>query len=219
MGKLFLEFLKLGLFTIGGGVAMIPQMEQFAVRDNKWLTEEEVVDCIAVSQSLPGIIAINMATFIGRKLYGVRGAVCASVAVALPSFVIILAVAAFLGTLGEHPWLAGAFTGVKAAICGLILVSAFRMGKKLLKSPFAWILTAASLAAIAFAGINAVWVILGAALLGILRTAVFGGRLPGEDEEHGGDNAPGKDAEQARTDESGKDSEHGGGKSSGEVGR
>ena len=69
---LFLAFLKLGLFTIGGGLAMIPQMQQLAVEDHHWMTDEEVVDCIAVSQSLPGVIAINMATYIGRKLYGLR---------------------------------------------------------------------------------------------------------------------------------------------------
>ncbi len=175
MGKLFIEFLKLGLFTIGGGVAMIPQMEQIAVKDNHWLTEEEVVDCIAVSQSLPGIIAINMATFIGRKLYGIRGAICATVAVALPSFIIILIVAAVLDQVGNYPWLTGAFFGVKAAICGLILVTAVRLGRQILRTPFDWILMIGALGAIAFAGINAVWVILAAGIAGIVRSVIRSG--------------------------------------------
>ena len=176
LAELFLAFLKLGLFTIGGGLAMIPQMQQLAVEDHHWMTDEEVVDCIAVSQSLPGVIAINMATYIGRKLYGLRGAVCATIGVVLPSFVIITLAVLVLGAIGENPWLAGAFLGVKAAICGLILVSAIRLGRQILRTPFQWVLMLGSLAAIGFAGINAVWVILAAALLGIIYGSVRSGK-------------------------------------------
>lgn len=176
LAALFLAFLKLGLFTIGGGYAMIPQMQQLAVEEHHWLTDEEVVDCIAVSQSLPGIIAINMATYIGRKLYGFRGAVCATIGVVLPSFVIISLAVLVLGTIGENPWIRGAFLGVKAAICGLILVSAIRLGRQILRTPFQWVMMLGSLAAIGFAGINAVWVILAAALLGIIYSSIRSGK-------------------------------------------
>ena len=172
MFELFLAFLKLGLFTIGGGYAMIPQMQQLAVEDHHWLTEEEVVDCIAVSQSLPGVIAINMATYIGRKLYGFKGAVVAAIGVVIPSFVIITLAVLILGAIGENPWVAGAFVGMKAAVCGLILVSAFRLGKQILRTPLQWALMIASFVAIGIFGINAVWVILGAAILGILLNAL-----------------------------------------------
>ncbi len=168
LAELFLAFLKLGLFTIGGGYAMIPQMQQVATEDHHWLTEEEVVDCIAVSQSLPGIIAINMATYIGRKLYGVKGAVVATIGVVLPSFVIISLAVLILDTVGENPWVAGAFLGVKAAVCGLILISAVRLGKQVLRTPFQWTLMIGAFLAIGIFGINAVWVIAGAAILGIV---------------------------------------------------
>lgn len=171
LAGLFLAFFKLGLFTIGGGYAMIPQMQQIAVEEHHWMSEEEVVDCIAISQSLPGIIAINMATYIGRKLHGFRGAVAATIGVVLPSFIIISLAVLVLGTIGDNPWVAGAFTGVKAAICGLILVSAVRLGRQVLRTPFQWALMIAALAAIGFFGINAVWVILAAAILGIIYTA------------------------------------------------
>ena len=171
LAELFWAFVKLGLFTIGGGLAMIPQMQQLAVEDHHWLTEEEVVDCIAVSQSLPGVIAINMATYIGRKLYGIRGAVTATTGVILPSFLIIILAVLVLDTIGDNPWVAGAFLGVKAAICGLILVSAIRLGKQILRTPFQWILMLGAFAAIGVFGINAVWVILAAAVLGIIRMA------------------------------------------------
>ena len=176
LASLFAAFLKLGLFTIGGGYAMIPQMQHRAVEEHGWLTDEEVVDCIAVSQSLPGIIAINMATYIGRKLYGMKGAVCATVGVVIPSFVIISLIVLVLGAIGENPWLQGAFLGVKAAVCGLILVSAVRLGRQVLRTPFQWVLMLGALAAIAFAGINAVWVILAAALLGIIYSSIRSGK-------------------------------------------
>ena len=172
--SLFWAFLKLGLFTIGGGLAMIPQMQQIAVEEHHWLTEEEVVDCIAISQSLPGIIAINMATYIGRKLYGVRGAALATTGVVLPSFVIIILAVLVLGAIGENPWVSGAFLGVKAAVCGLILVSAIRLGKQILRTPFQWGMMIAAFAAIGIFGVNAVWVILAAAVLGIIYISVRG---------------------------------------------
>ena len=119
---LFWEFLKIGLFTIGGGMAMIPQLQQIVV-DKKWLEEDEMIDCIAISQALPGIIAINAATYIGMKVRGFRGAMSATLGVILPSFVIIIAVVTLLDSIGENTYIQGAFIGIKAAVCGLILVT------------------------------------------------------------------------------------------------
>lgn len=172
LGGLFLAFLKMGLFTIGGGMAMIPQMQQLAVEEHHWLTEGEVVDCIAVSQSLPGVIAINLATFIGRRVCGLAGAIAATVGVVLPSFVIIILAVLVLDQIEDNPWLNGAFVGVKAAVCGLILVTAVRLGKQVLRSVFGWILMICSLIAVGVLGISAVWVILGAAILGIAYTLI-----------------------------------------------
>ena len=155
---------------------MIPQMQRIAVEDNKWLTDEEVIDCIAVSQSLPGIVAINMATYIGRKMAGFPGALCATVGVGLPSFVIICIAVLLLDNLSDNPWIVGAFAGVKAAICGLLIVTVVKLGKPVLKSPFHWIMMIAALAAIAFARVNAVWVILAAALAGIIWSYITGAK-------------------------------------------
>ena len=175
--KLFWEFLKLGLFTIGGGMAMIPQMQRIAVEDNHWLTEEEVIDCIAVSQSLPGIVAINMATYIGRKMAGFWGALCATIGVALPSFVIIIVAVLLLDKVDANPWVDGAFVGVKAAICGLLLVTAISLGRQVIRTHVQLLLMMAALAAVAFGGINAVWVILAAAILGIVYTCAGSDKL------------------------------------------
>ena len=162
---LFWEFLKIGLFTIGGGMAMIPQLQQ-VVSDKGWLEEDEIVDCIAISQALPGVIAINAATYIGMKLRGVRGALSATLGVITPSFLIIILAVTALDFIGENTYIQGAFTGIKAAVCGLILVTVIRMGKKILKSVFAWILTVLAFLAIIVFGIDAIWTIVAGAAAG-----------------------------------------------------
>ena len=127
--NLFWEFFKIGIFTIGGGMAMIPQIQQVVVKDKGWLSEEEMVDCIAVSQSMPGVIAINSATYIGRKTNGFSGAAAATTGVIAPSFLIIILIVSFLGMVGENHYIQGAFVGIKAAVCGLILISAGQAGQ------------------------------------------------------------------------------------------
>ena len=172
--SLFWEFFKIGIFTIGGGMAMIPQIQQVVVKDKGWLSEEEMVDCIAVSQSMPGVIAINSATYIGRKTNGFSGA---------PSFLIIILIVSFLGMVGENHYIQGAFVGIKAAVCGLILISAVKLGKQILKGPFQWILAVAAFLAIGVFGITAVWAVLAGAVVGILYNTLWLERKNREKEE------------------------------------
>lgn len=170
---LYWEFLKIGLFTIGGGMAMIPQIQQVAVKDKRWLTEDEMIDCIAVSQAMPGVIAINSGTYIGRKISGIPGALAATLGVVTPSFVIIILAVTVLGAFGENRHITGAFTGVKAAVCGLILVTAIRLGRQSLKSVFQWVLAVASFIVIGILGINAVWALIAGAILGIIYNSMI----------------------------------------------
>ena len=151
---------------------MIPQLQQVAVNDKKWLTEDDMIDCIAVSQSLPGVIAINSATFIGRKKGGIRGALSATLGVVMPSFIIILLAVTVLGFIGDNRYVAGAFTGIKAAVCGLILVTVAKLGKQILKGPFQWIVAVCAFAAIAIFSVNVVWVIIAGGVAGIIYNAV-----------------------------------------------
>ncbi len=173
---LFWEFFKMGLFTIGGGMAMIPQIQQVAVKDKKWMSEEEMIDCIALCQSLPGVIAINSATYIGRRVGGIKGSVSATLGVVMPSFIIIILVVTFLGAIGDNKYITGAFTGIKAAVSGLIAVTTVKLGRQSLSSPFQWILAAAAFIAIAAFGITALWAVLGGALAGIIYTAAKKGK-------------------------------------------
>ena len=117
--ELFLTFLKIGAFTLGGGYAMLPLI-QSEVERHGWLTQAEIVDFIAVSESTPGPLAINMATFIGIRTDGVIGAVCATFGVVLPSFVIILIVAKFYEKFRKSRAVDGVMYGLRPAVIGLI---------------------------------------------------------------------------------------------------
>ena len=117
---LFLEFLKIGTFSFGGGYGMLPLMEQTVVARN-WLDESRFFDFVGVAESTPGPIAINMATFIGASQAGILGSIAATLGVVLPSFVIILLIAAVLKNLTGNPYFAGFMKGVKPVVTALIL--------------------------------------------------------------------------------------------------
>ena len=168
-----MAFFKISLFTIGGGLAMLPLIQRIVTEDKKWLTEEEMIDCIAVCQALPGVISINTATYVGKMKKGIWGAVFASLGIILPSFIIIIIVILCLSAVGENPYIAGAFTGVKAASCALILYSAFKLGRQTLKGKFAWIVAALCFGTIVFFKITVVWVVIAGALAGIIRIKVL----------------------------------------------
>ena len=132
---LFFEFLKISLFTIGGGLAMIPVISDTFVRKHKLLQEQDIIDMVAITQTVPGLIAVNSAVFVGRKLAGHNGSFIATVAVILPSVVIIMIIAALfpLENLSNQHAIA-AFSYVRACVLGLFLVLAGKMGKNIFKS-------------------------------------------------------------------------------------
>lgn len=117
--ELFLTFLKIGAFTFGGGYAMLPLIQD-AVLQNKWSTQEEIIDFIAVSESTPGPFAINMATYVGSQTGGVLGAVCATLGVVLPSFIVILIIAKCFEKFKSSMIVKGCMSGLKPAVIGLI---------------------------------------------------------------------------------------------------
>ena len=174
--SLFWEFFKIGLFTIGGGMAMLPLIQKVAVEDKKWMEEEDMIDCLAVSQAMPGVIAINSATYIGNRQHGLTGSLAATIGVVTPSFLIIIAVVTLLGTIGHNSYINGAFTGIKAAVCGLVIVSACKLGKQILKGPFQWVLAILAFFAIAVFEVTALWAILGGAVAGIVLLMIRGKR-------------------------------------------
>ncbi len=116
---LFLTFFKIGLFTFGGGYAMLPLIQEAVVQQG-WVSESRIIDFIAVSESTPGPFAINMATYVGTATGGFFGAVCATLGVVLPSFIVILIVARFYDKYKKNSIVQGAMSGLKPAVIGLI---------------------------------------------------------------------------------------------------
>ena len=143
----FRTFFKIGIFTLGGGYAMIPLIEEEVVNRHRWVSKDELLDLIAISQSCPGVFAINIAIFIGYKLKKVRGAVATALGTALPSFLIILAIAMFFQQFKDNPVVAAMFRGIRPAVVALIAVPTFNLGKQAKLNKFTiWIPIVSSLA-------------------------------------------------------------------------
>lgn len=129
MWQLFKTFFQIGFFTIGGGYAMIPLIQQKVVEKNGWTGEQELLDLIAVAQSCPGVFAVNISIFIGYKKHGVRGAFISALGTCLPSFIIILALAFFFRQFRDNVWVEHFFRGIRPAVVALIALPVFRMAK------------------------------------------------------------------------------------------
>ena len=141
---LFLTFSKIGLFTFGGGYAMIPLIENVCVTKKEWITHEEMMNITVLAESTPGPIAINCATYVGSKKKGFWGAVAATLGVTLPSFLIILMISFFIDRFLEIKWVASAFKGIKIAVGILILDAAVKMIVKMKKKALSIIILSAA---------------------------------------------------------------------------
>ena len=137
LGTLFFTFFKIGLFTFGGGYAMIALLEEEFIQRRRWLDKDEFLDMTAIAESTPGPVAINSATYLGYKLAKVPGAATATVAVCLPSFLIIYAISLFFEQFTQLTVIANAFKGIQVCVIYLIFSAGVRMLKSLDKSPFA----------------------------------------------------------------------------------
>ena len=144
--EVFFSFAKIGIFTFGGGYAMISVIENCCVDKKKWITHDEMMDIAVIAESTPGPIAINCATFVGYKIAGVLGAVFSTLGVVLPSFVIILVISTILDDFLSVPLVANAFTGIKVGVSLLILNAGITMLKKMSSSVFARIILGVSFA-------------------------------------------------------------------------
>ena len=145
--ELFLSFAKIGLFTFGGGYAMLPLIERTCVTKKQWLTDEDMLNITVMAESTPGPVAINCATFVGNRQKGFLGALAATLGMITPSFVIILLISFFLESFMEIRWVAGAFQGIKIAVGILIVDAAIRLFKKLPKKALPMTILAVSFAA------------------------------------------------------------------------
>jgi len=170
--QLFLTFMKIGAVTFGGGYAMIPIIENEISVKKGWIKDDELLEVVAISETTPGPIAICAATFIGYKIAGVLGAFCATFGVVLPSFIIIFVISLFLRRFEDLEIIKYAFFGIRAGVLALLIKAVISMFKKAPKNIVAYIIMAASFAAVAFFSANVIIVILSAAVIGIAATLI-----------------------------------------------
>lgn len=170
--QLFLVFLKIGAFTFGGGYAMIPIIQKEIVENKKWITDDDILEIIAIAESTPGPIAINSATFVGYRVAGFFGAMFATLGVVLPSFVIILLISFVLREFQDIPAVQYAFDGIRAGVLALLIKALVSMYKKAPKGLVSYIVIGASFVITAFFDINVLFVIIGCAVFGLVTSLI-----------------------------------------------
>jgi chromate transporter len=175
---LFVSFFKIGLISFGGGYAVIPLLQLEAVERRKWLSKEELLDTIAISQAFPGIIIVNSSTMIGYRVCGFWGSLVATTATLIPSFCLILVITAFFWKYTENIYVRKAFSGILIGVTSLIIYSMTKMWKSSIKGYFDIFLALVSTSALLLFKLNAVIVILLVLAVGFvynLRAAMKGG--------------------------------------------
>lgn len=173
--QLFLSFLKIGAFTFGGGYAMIPLIQKEVVENKKWLTDDDISDVIAIAETTPGPIAINAATFVGYKTKGIKGALAATLGVVLPSFFIIILITVAFQKYMKYEIVANAFWGIRIAVIVLMGKALITMFKQCPKNAVSYGVAVLALVLVGIFKISVFWVVLGAALIGILYNQVKAG--------------------------------------------
>lgn len=164
--ELFLVFMKIGAFTIGGGYAMIPLIKNELDR-RKWIGEDELPDIIALAQSAPGILAVNVSIFAGYKIKGLKGSIAATLGSILPSFLIILAIAMAFTNFKDNPTIISIFKGIRPVVVALIASPMISMARKSDKTWWAWCITEASLLAVSFLSVSPIYIILTVLVLSV----------------------------------------------------
>ena len=157
--QIFAVFAKIGAFTIGGGYAMIPIIQDEMARRG-WISEEELPDIVALSQSAPGVLAVNISIFAGYRLRGVKGSIAATLGSITPSFCIILAIAMLFTSFKDNPWVVRAFKGIRPVVIALIAVPMLNMAKKCCKTWWAWAIALTALILVAFLNVSPIYILL-----------------------------------------------------------
>ena len=175
--ELFFTFMKIGVFTFGGGYAMLPVMEDACVAKKQWISHEEMMDITVIAEATPGPIAINCATFVGYRQAGILGAAAATVGVILPSFCIIFAVSLFLDQFLGIRWIANAFRGIRIGVGLLIADAAVRMMRKMPGTAVSRLIMAVSFGVMLLANVcsrrvSAVVIMAGAGVFGLAVSGV-----------------------------------------------
>ena len=168
--ELYLAFVKIGAFTFGGGLAMMPIMQRELIDKRGWLSEEELIDYFAIGQSTPGIIAVNVATFVGYKRLGVLGGIIGTIGVVTPSWVIIMLLAGAISSVDKYPLAQKALRGINVAVAALLTSVIVKFSKKTIKNVWNALFMLLSFALIYFFKVQSVWIIISSLIIGSLLT-------------------------------------------------
>ncbi|MEA4956086.1 MAG: chromate transporter [Pseudoflavonifractor sp.] len=167
--EIFLVFFKIGLFTIGGGYAMLPIIQREVVETKQWMTDEEFLDAISLTNSLPGPLATNSATFVGYRVARAPGSVAAVLGAATPSIIIILLIAMVFHNIMDHPMVQYIFDGVRPAVAALILYAIIKLAKSAkVGEYFNWVVALFGFVAVAAFGLHPIVVVVCSAAYGLL---------------------------------------------------
>lgn len=158
--QIFSSFAKIGAFTIGGGYAMIPLIQKEVVEKKRWIDEEDFMDVLAISQSAPGLLAVNISIFLGYKLRGVKGSTVATLGSVLPSFLIILLIAMFFTGYQDNPVVIKIFKGIRPVVVALIAVPVVNMAKKAKLNIYTGTFAVATALLIAFLKVSPLYILL-----------------------------------------------------------
>lgn len=165
---LYTAWFRMGLFTFGGGYAMLPMIQKEVIEKYHWATEDEVMDYYAIGQCTPGVIAVNTATFIGYKIRGVTGGIVSTLGVISPSLIIITLISALISNFSDIPVVQHALAGISVAVCVLMFVSIEKLIRKGLKNVPSWIIFAAAFLLAYFTDISTVLLVIGAGAAGYI---------------------------------------------------
>jgi len=166
--ELFITFARIGLFTFGGGYAMLPLLQREIVEKRTWITEEELMDYYAVGQCTPGIISVNTATFVGEKQAKTSGAIAATLGIVFPSIVIITLIAAFISNFAQLPLIKNAFAGIRVCVCILVINAVVKFMKSSVKDVFTVIVFLAVFVGAAFIDVSPIILVVIAAIAGLI---------------------------------------------------
>lgn len=168
--ELFFAFFRTGIFTFGGGLAMMPMLQKELIEKKHWLTEEDLIDYYAIGQSTPGIIAVNVATFVGYRQAGIIGAIVATLGIITPSIIIITILAGTINSISEYPRVQAALKGINVAVAALLTTVIIKFAKKTIKNVWNVLYMLAAFFCIFWLKVPSFIVIIAAIILGCLNT-------------------------------------------------
>lgn len=170
--ELYYTFAKIGTFTIGGGLAMMPMMERELINNKHWITEEDLLDYYAIGQSTPGIVAVNVATFVGFRQAGIIGGIFATLGMVTPSLLIIMILAGLINSISDYPYVQKALSGINVAVAALLTSVVVKFAKKTIKKIIHALYMLCAFSLVFFFKVPPVWIILAALTAGVVISLV-----------------------------------------------